>query len=310
MFQSTAFHLTLIIISTADLPLGRFDYESLSEQTLMELLVTPLSQTNNANFTDFNGNFTDIKEWNAVFFDTDDHVTAISWQFPWHSESTGLDLKWIPPHVKNFSYQHSMTNIDFSPENLPSGLTYLKIRAWIGGPVDFKVLTLKLNEIHLQLCAISGTCDLEHLPKDLQILNIDSNEMSGSLCFGKLPTPLKVLRAGNNSFSGDIVLDALPAQIEKIELHNNKFDGCLRLVHVAHILKEFTVSVEFNALQGTAVVAKSIREGSVYVNQNMLSAVVDENGEVHALQKEFLAVQKKPGASVGAVGGAKYEMYG
>ena len=59
-----------------DPSLGRLDYESLSDQALMEMLIDALPTEEKAMFKDANGNFQDVCEWTNMDC-TDERVTEV-----------------------------------------------------------------------------------------------------------------------------------------------------------------------------------------------------------------------------------------
>ena len=69
-------------ISTADPALGRLDYDSLSDQACMEMLIDGFSDTGKAlSYQDKNGAYFDVCEWPDVTCDADDSVTAVFFSY-------------------------------------------------------------------------------------------------------------------------------------------------------------------------------------------------------------------------------------
>ena len=97
--------LKMISILSIDPALGRLDYDSLSDQALMEMLVEGIAQSKKAEFQDTHGNYRDTCDWSGTFC-KDERVTGIvlSWkefgerQFP-------FDV--IPPLVERFIMKES-----------------------------------------------------------------------------------------------------------------------------------------------------------------------------------------------------------
>jgi len=90
---------------------------------------------------------------------------------------------------------------------------------------------------------LTGSLDLENLPKRMTALNLMDNEFSGTISLKKLPRTMKEFWVSNNRLSGTIDLLKLPSTLEIMWLHGNTFSGstdfatCSKLPDALHTLR-------------------------------------------------------------------------
>ena len=68
--------LSTLQLLTIDPALGRLDYESLSDQALMEMLIDGMNAKDKAEYQDENGNCRDVGEWKGIAL-SNDRVTEV-----------------------------------------------------------------------------------------------------------------------------------------------------------------------------------------------------------------------------------------
>ena len=274
-----------------DPSLGRLDYESLTDQARMEILVANLPAERLKKFQDAHGNFKDVCDWGAdISCDQDGNVHHILFA---GLHDNALNLRYIPPHVKSFALQKS-GECDLKPSDLPQGITNLCMTGTpVRGDFAFSVLPKHMIKVFLNACKLQGTADMQHLPQDLNVLRIDNNKLRGSLLLDKLPKNLAELWAHINCFSGALILDDLPASMKIVSVYFNDFRE-LRIAKVLLPSERIDIDVRSNAISGTAVIAKGINARKVKIDLllNKIEAVVDENGKRHRFEKSILPQQK------------------
>ena len=181
----------------AYLHVGRVDRASLSQQTLMELLIQGIE--NKKKIT--KENCSDIEYWDRLTFDEDGDVTRIDWVV--FGLRGKIDLQWLPSTVKYFQ------------------ITFNALK----GSVDLSHLPTKLESVFLDNNSFQGTLDLKALPGPLVTLSASRNQFSGSPCLVCLPPKLRVLMLAHNSFSGSLDLTSLAAALTYLNLASNQFEG-------------------------------------------------------------------------------------
>ena len=131
-----------------DPALGRLDYESLSDQTLMEILVDEMNEDSKDTLKDKNGNFKDVCEWFTPFHSTEARIQCES------ERVVGVKIAWSFPSGKPFPFQF-----------LPPLVTKLLSRS----------------------CGLNGTLDTMDLPRSLSEIDVRNNNLYGSFHCENLP---------------------------------------------------------------------------------------------------------------------------
>ena len=89
-----------------DSTLGRLEYNSLSQQALMEMVVSQLSEADQNRFKDDAGNFLDIEHWDGVVMKSDNaHVHEIIWNLLFEEDENkenygSICVEWLPDTVE------------------------------------------------------------------------------------------------------------------------------------------------------------------------------------------------------------------
>ena len=88
------------VLTSVDPTLGRLDYDSLTDQALMEMLIHGIDEDYIDEFQDENGNFFDVCEWYSITC-TDSRVTRICLN-GYDIYTTPFRFDFIPPLVTSF----------------------------------------------------------------------------------------------------------------------------------------------------------------------------------------------------------------
>ena len=278
-------HLTV----AADPSLGRFDFDSLSDQTRMELLIGDLKETLRYKILTDDGDFKDVCDWEGVQCNSAGNVTQvemISHASPENGET--LNLVYMPPLITNFAFAMVGASGSIDTQALPAGLKILYVTQTerMSGPIETKHLPRGLTELDLELNAFDGGFDLTVLPPALEWLNVHSNNFSGSVNLSRLPAMLKTLYLGANQLSGELDFSSLTDSIEDIGVLENNFAGSFRLTNPPPELWRIKAS-GCASITGTAVVDKSF-VGHLWMYDTGVTAVTDGDGKAHAMELQFL----------------------
>eukprot|EP00009_Paramoeba_aestuarina_P007226 CAMPEP_0201514536 /NCGR_PEP_ID=MMETSP0161_2-20130828/6354_1 /ASSEMBLY_ACC=CAM_ASM_000251 /TAXON_ID=180227 /ORGANISM="Neoparamoeba aestuarina, Strain SoJaBio B1-5/56/2" /LENGTH=268 /DNA_ID=CAMNT_0047911121 /DNA_START=38 /DNA_END=844 /DNA_ORIENTATION=- len=251
--------LVLYSFLFADLSdLGRLDYASLSQQTLMEMFIDGID--NRELICGSQENPKDISEWKGMSLSNDGEVTQCTilthmWE---NSEFTGpVSIQWLPRTVESLRIHGTKLSgsVDFTslPEKLREcGLTYNLFQ----GEVATSQLPQELGTLKLTSNQFFGSLDLGHLPKPLCELDVSKNAFSGPVSVGNLPSGLKTLNLSQNQFSGGLDLTDLSESLEVLYLSVNRFEGETDFSQLPKGLKKLSVS--FTKLSGEIVVKKGM----------------------------------------------------
>ena len=235
-------------ICCIDTTFGRVDLDSMSEQTLMELLILDVKHI--ASLKDSDGGFLDIASWGGVKIDSDDHVSDIDFsketEFGFFADDDGevdsdcdllvigpegsIDLKWMPRFVQSFEI--------YSLDLL--------------GSVETAFLPRTLVKLNIEGNRFSGTFDTTHLPDKIVEITISSNCFDGTLNMESLPETLTYFEAIKNIFSGTLNLENLPTSIVSLHLNANQFSGTVDL-------SKIPPTITFLALDDTKITQELVR---------------------------------------------------
>ena len=270
-----------------DPSLGRLDYDSLSDQALMEMLVNGLNTSCKNVFQDTKGNFIDVCDWPSIICDADERVTEIR-KFSWLCSGT-IDFDFIPPNVTkiklNYFFETAYIHGTLSTALLPRQIKAIEIvHMGIRGSFDLRSLPEHLTRIDISMNAFSGSCNLTALPAGLQKLNLCHNSFSGSVSLENLPASLEMLSIACNKLSGVLRFDSLPLALACLFIDQNGFSGEFNLLKRTSPIR---INASANNFSGTAFV--NVVEGIfVALGKNKLTAIVDANGEAHPLESTLM----------------------
>ena len=291
---STSMLLSTLAVSCTDTPLGRLNYDSLSDQTRMEILLDGLNAASKERFQDKNGNFLNICELKEMIqCDADDNVTSV--HFPYQLRLEGcIKLAFIPPHVMTFSAQSTRTlEGTVSTDILPKTLQFLTLGYSFSGPFAMTALPPKMEEIEINSNKFCGSLDLHNLPENMKKIRANNNKFTGCVDLRSLPAVLEFLWINKNQLCGEIFLEKLPPALQSINLSENAFTGRIELTNLPADL--IYINVGKNALRGTAVLQDRVNGNkvSILMGMNMIEQVLNEKGKAHRFAKRLLKTQKK-----------------
>ena len=142
------------VLHSVDPALGRLDYESLSDQALMEMLVAAMPDEDKKELLDGNGNYLDVCEWSCVKC-KDERVFQIDVLERPFSEKQ-FPFWFIPPSVDTFAAgDEKGLSGTLDTGDLPRGLRYLDIEMnCLHGEFKTKELPAKLEFIYICMAII------------------------------------------------------------------------------------------------------------------------------------------------------------
>mmetsp|Transcript_5079 Transcript_5079/g.7589 ORF Transcript_5079/g.7589 Transcript_5079/m.7589 type:complete len:215 (-) Transcript_5079:22-666(-) len=196
--------MQLIFLFSVDTSLGRIENASLSQQTLMEVLISKIDNTEM--ILRDTGEIDDIFTWKNVAFTTDKEVEEIDWSYWWLTGT--FDIQWLPPTLRILSVwrNHLKGEIDFT--NLPASMTHLDLSEnEFFGSVDLRSLPSGMIEFDVGKNSFSGSISLQSLPVGIQKLYLHNNSLEGETGFGSLPESLVDLDLSYTNLSGDLLFD-------------------------------------------------------------------------------------------------------
>mmetsp|Transcript_6853 Transcript_6853/g.10373 ORF Transcript_6853/g.10373 Transcript_6853/m.10373 type:complete len:205 (-) Transcript_6853:61-675(-) len=183
----------LFIFHCAESTLGRIDKSTLSQQTLMELVVEGI--TNTKRICGDGDNPTPIAEWNGieysffnmphrwgVTFDASGNVTVIT--FTSLSLQGSIQLEWLPISTTECAFAYNSLSGTLNLENLPDSLRELDLcHNMFVGTVNLTKLPHGLQRLDLNTTNISGETDFSQLPASLLDLDVTNTKLSGTVIF-------------------------------------------------------------------------------------------------------------------------------
>mmetsp|Transcript_2619 Transcript_2619/g.4035 ORF Transcript_2619/g.4035 Transcript_2619/m.4035 type:complete len:299 (-) Transcript_2619:86-982(-) len=218
---------------TADPSLGRLDYDSMTQQALMEIAIGEFSEKSQEKFKDENGNFGDIRDWEGVQVDANKSVEVLEWhsstRIGHKSENHGtIRLGWIPKTVQTILLMNRGLEGELDCAKLPKALRQLEVdRNRLTGSVEFAALPSGLQSFHANDNLLSGTIDLTQIPSSVWSVTLGGNLLTGSIDLTELPGSLSVLVLSRNQLTGDVDFRELSENLESVFLHGNAFEGTL-----------------------------------------------------------------------------------
>ena len=209
-----------LILHSVDPHLGHVDYRSLSDQTLMELLIEGFDESSKKIYQDKDGVYLDVCEWHCVKCDDAGMVVEVV-DCSRRKVSGPLALCYLPPKLR-------ILTMDFK------GLT---------GSVDLAHLPGSLTELELENNELTGSIDLTQLPPYMEILNLGSNRFEGSIDLTRLPERMESLFLDDNRLTGSFIATNLPHSLEEIDASRNQF-GALAVVESKTNAKTMLLFIE------------------------------------------------------------------
>ena len=242
-------------ILTVDPNLGHVDHSSLSDQTLMEMLIEGCPERTRKIYQDKSGNYLDVCEWECVACDAAKNVVELE---NFYNFNAPLHLSYIPSKVRLFKAPHNR----------------------VKGSIDFAHLPEKMSELLLQDNEITGTIDLTRLPKAMWKLSVNDNQLTGSVDLTQLPEGMMHLQLRGNQFAGTFDVTKLPQSMLELHLGNNFFTGSFIATSLPPNLLSIVASG--NEFSATAVV-DSQTSAQIHLQSTGVTSAVDENGDPKTL---------------------------
>ena len=236
--------LSACLTAADSLPVARPDIASLSDQTMLELLVSEMTEDTQKRFQDPDGAFTDLKDWREVYIRRDD--TAIGLSFNGRHIAGTILLDYLPRKLTNFDITRCMElEGTMETSGLPHTLCTLAIEETkLTGTFDFRTLPDTLTRLTIVRTPFHGSCDLTALPTRLERLKIMSVDFSGSIVLTQLPAELVSLRITETKITGEIDLGTLPprGELRELNLSDNALSGSISLENLPRSLAQLDLS--------------------------------------------------------------------
>ena len=233
---------------------GRVDFASLTQQTLLELVVDEI--TERYRFQEEDEQYLSLIDWYGVTLNDNGEVLGINWSQ--RSLEGNIRLEWLPP---------TLTDIDI-------GLNILQ------GSVTVQNLPRSLTEIDVNSNQLSGTFDAENLPPKTKNLFIKNNRFSGSFVLNQLPRTLICISAGENEFSGALDLSRLPNSLICLNLDRNAFNAVQGEIMCPKSL--YKLDLHGNTIAQRTLQISKLNEAkhlTVDLRGSAVVSVIDENGK-------------------------------
>ena len=246
---------------SVDPSLGRVDYNLLSDQTLMEMLIDGFDDETQEKYKDNDGMYLDVCKWSHVICDDNERIIHID--IVRVNLMGSLELFYVPPKVKSFiisSCGSSKLTGSVALTQLPDGMTYLS----------------------LENSQLTGGIDLAHLPEGMKYLHLNNNQLTGEIELTRLPDGMEWLYLNNNRFTGEIDLTRLPGGMKCLYLNKNQFSGSLVIKELPQEMN--VIDVRRNQFNAIAVVY-SKTDTDIDLLRSGVTSVVDENGEEQDMQR-------------------------
>uniref|UniRef100_A0A7S4KSB0 Leucine-rich repeat protein n=1 Tax=Paramoeba aestuarina TaxID=180227 RepID=A0A7S4KSB0_9EUKA len=200
--------LSLTFVSTADPSLGKIDKTTMSQQTLMELLIDGI--TNKAIICGSAEDPWNIANWEGISLNHSGEVTRIEWS--WYDPDGSLALEWLPSTVEKFEVFHSI----FSA-------------TWLTGTINLTSLPDLMESLSLYGSNLTGEVALRSLPSKMEILDLRNNKFFGAVDLRSLPSTLDTLRLSRNDFEGVTDFSRLPTALVMLDISNTRLEGVIEV---------------------------------------------------------------------------------
>ena len=277
-------------LTEVDPSVGRFDLDSLSDQTRMELLFDGLEKNFKENFLDSKGEYKDLREWSVFWCSsiklTSERVTSICLTTMDFSDAD-FPFAYIPPLVTQISIYKCKIHGTLETALLPSKLTSLSLEGnKLSGSLELKGLPRSLTLLSVGSNAFSGSLQLSDLPRSLVRFDAGSNKFSGDISLNALPAALVHFSVSDNELTGSIHIQALPPNIRFISLSNNFFEDDFQLMVFPRHLK--FISICGNEKVQKVILAACPARMPFNLRGFQISAVFDTDGNKHAWEEQIL----------------------
>ena len=278
------------LLFTIDPFLGRLDYESLSDQALMEMLIDGMKQKYKKAFKDRTGNYLDKCEWTSLYYGPcveciDERVTEVKFRSRPFSKKQ-FPFEFIPPLATILFTEVCSIHGSLDTSLLPQGLIkFSVIDNKLHGSISARDFPRDLKTIRIECNEFCGSIVLSDLPANLNDFIAEWNAFSGEISLENLPKKMVYLDLSNNNLSGPLHIEHLPDSMRHISLADNFFEGNLRFMNFPPHLISLSVSA---SLSGTAVLRATSEPMHFTLKYKGVNTVLDENGKTHAWAKQVI----------------------
>ena len=274
----------LITLSAIDDHVGRVDIESLSDETMLELMVQDLPPESKAVFIPEEASEeVFLTRSRPAEFDDKGHIVRIyplslPNEDPMYLEGT-MHFEYMPRHVQSFNLYkvHDMKGT-VETSGLPESLCIFVVSAnKFSGSFNFEVLPKELRLLNLSYNAFSGSCVFTSLPVHLKEIFLQRNGFRGCIALHSLPRTLKKLNISENALSGSLILENLPDGLRSLLCQQNQFSG-------KFILRDKPQSLQWlyagnNLFTGTATLHDAFSFRTT-LPRCPIEAIRDQNGRI------------------------------
>ena len=277
----------MLRLLSIDPALGRLDYDSLSDQALMEMLFERLHPNHNMHLKDESSNFIDVCEWEYVNCEDERVVYFGAGNGNYSAVQFPFDL--VPPLVTNFRMEYCEALGTIDTIVLPRRLTNFDVSVNnLFGSLNFKSFPRTLEHIILRHNDFSGSVLVSDLPDSLFEFLATCNNFSGNLSLANAPAAMEELDLSENELTGSITLDSVMPSMYEVLLYGNHFTGDVRVLVIS---PNFTfLSIICNKdLSGTIILANSDGAMPFKVHHDCLTTIVDPDGNRHPWEETVLA---------------------
>uniref|UniRef100_A0A7S4KL04 Leucine-rich repeat protein n=1 Tax=Paramoeba aestuarina TaxID=180227 RepID=A0A7S4KL04_9EUKA len=166
-----------VSVTAIDDVLGKVEKSSLSQQTLMELLIQNTEEK--ANVCRDEASPAEATKWYGIISDKREQVTHLLWGYK--SLRGSIQLEWLPLRVVSVQLNNNGFVGTVCLTELPESLLRLSLSDnKFQGAVDLRRLPNRLELLQLELNGFSGETDFTQLPVSLKLLNVSSTKLSGT----------------------------------------------------------------------------------------------------------------------------------
>ena len=280
---------TTLLIATIDASLGRVDYDALSDQARMELLIAGMPESFKKRIQDSQGYFRDVCKWpkdRCVHIGCDgEHVTRIKVnKVSFTDKQFPFDM--IPPRTERFSIQRSGLRGTLDTSVLPQFLSFFSVHCNdLHGSINFIHFPRGIQTLEISHNNFSGSIALADLPDALNGFYASANNFSGELSLRDLPAAMQTFYVDDNKLNGELHIDRLPPRVETLVMDKNRFTGEFRLMDIPARL--CVVDLASNALNGTIVLGEVGKRKPFQCLCDKVRTVIDSNGDMHPWEKHI-----------------------
>ena len=191
----------ILLFHSVDPHLGRIDYHSLSDQTLMELAIDDMGEKFKQKYQRDDGGYRDYpEEWRDVT-QTDGAVRVI---FRRVGVIGGkLQLSYLPRNVR-----------DLTARCIP-----------LKGCIDLTHLPGRMERLDLSRNQLTGSVDFTQLPECMRELHLNNNQFTGSLSFRHVPEGMVYLHLNDNQFEGRLIVQNHLQKLAVLNVRRNNLDA-------------------------------------------------------------------------------------